>query len=291
MGQIVQVKTGQNQIVLGKVLTPALDKFVVSDDQFDKLSSASFTATLTDLGPSVLVSAPVLLNSITEANDVLVTFTPEFAGTIRGLSAIVTTAVTTAAKLAEIKAFVDNDSGTSQVSTLTITGTPAGGNFKVAINGGAETADVAYDATGATLQTALEALGYIAAGDVTVTGGAGGPYVATFSGALADQVVAVATTNTFIGGTAPTITAAVTTAAAPGTAAATSVLGAVLNLTSANATPAGKVVPGTNVTKSAANPAVFGADAKITVRSGAAPTAFSEGAVIFVLFIDPAPAA
>ncbi len=290
MGQIVQVKTGQNQIVLGKVLTPAEDKFVVSDDQFDKLSADAFTATLTDLGPSILVTAPVALSGITEANKVLATFTPGFAGTIRSMCAVVTVAATTASKAAEIVAYVDQDSGTSQVTTLTITGGPTGGNYKVAINGGAETANVAHNATGATLQTAVEALSYIAAGDVTITGGAGGPYVMTFGGALADQDVTVTTSETFSGGTAEAITPEVTTPAVAG-AVATSVLGAVVDLTSTNATPAGKVVPGTNITKSAANPAVFAADAKITIRSGEAPTAFSEGSALFMLLIDPALAA
>lgn len=49
-----------------------------------------------------------------------------------------------------------------------------------------ETDPIAPDATGADVQSALEALESIGAGNVAVTGEAGGPYVITFTGYLAD---------------------------------------------------------------------------------------------------------
>lgn len=187
MGQIVQVQSGQSQIVLGKVLKGSLDKFVVSDDQFDRLSTDAFTAALTDLGPSILSSAPVSLSTVSANNTAYATLTPGFAGTLRSVAAIVTTAASTAAKSATLQAFIDQDG--------------AGSAADVAVNGG------------------------------------------------------------------------------------------ILALTTALVTPAGKVIPGTNIKKSAANPNEFGKDAVIKFKTTALPTTFVEGAVIFVAFIDPAPAA
>jgi Phage capsid family len=64
-----------------------------------------------------------------------------------------------------------------KTQTVTINGTPTGGTFLL-MSGGNSTSQ-AYNATGATLQTAVRAWGGIYAG-VTVTGSAGGPYTVTF---------------------------------------------------------------------------------------------------------------
>lgn len=291
MGQIVKVQSGQKNIVLGKVLKTGLDQFVLSDDQFDKLSSSAFTSVLTDLGPAVLASAPITLSGVTEANDTLVTFNPSFEGTLRAVAALVTTAATTPAKSAEIKVFIDYDGGTSQVNTVTITGTPTGGNFTITVNG-VTSGTIAYNAAAATVQSTLEAMSNIATGDVTVSGSAGGPYTLTWGGSYAGVAVTVSSSGAGLtGGTTPAATTTTPTPAVPGTSSPVAVQGAVINLTSANCTPAGAVVPGTNITKSAAAPALFKNGSRITIRSGVAPTAFAEGAVAFLLFCDPAPAA
>ena len=57
-----------------------------------------------------------------------------------------------------------------------------------------ETADIAFDATAATVQGALEALSNIAPGDVVVTGGAGS-YNVEFTGTLAETNVAQMTVS------------------------------------------------------------------------------------------------
>ncbi len=67
----------------------------------------------------------------------------------------------------------------NEVQVITITGSPTGGTFTITFQG-QTTAGVAYNASSATLQTALEALSNIAPGDITVTGSAGGPYTVTF---------------------------------------------------------------------------------------------------------------
>ncbi len=65
------------------------------------------------------------------------------------------------------------------------------------------TAPIAYNASAATVQTALEALSNISPGDVIVTGDAGGPWQVEFSGLLAGTNVAQMTaTGTLTGGSA-----------------------------------------------------------------------------------------
>ena len=62
--------------------------------------------------------------------------------------------------------------------------------------GGQTTSAIAYDATAATVEDALEALSSIGSGNVVVTGNAKGPYIVTFAGTLAYTNVATITINT-----------------------------------------------------------------------------------------------
>jgi len=82
--------------------------------------------------------------------------------------------------------------GTNEVQTITITDDIAGDSFAVS-HGGQTSADIAYDATAATVQTELEAMTSIAVGDVVVTGADGGPYTLTWGGAVANSDVAEVT--------------------------------------------------------------------------------------------------
>ncbi len=108
----------------------------------------------------------------------------------------------------------------NEVQTVTVAGTPTGGAFPLSFRG--KTASVAFDDTGATVQTKLTALTTVGAGNATVTGSAGGPYTVTFIGALAARNVprlsAVPTGLT--GGTNVTVTVAQTTPGRPLTTAA-----------------------------------------------------------------------
>ena len=84
----------------------------------------------------------------------------------------------------------------NQISTVTANTTPASaGTFLLLVNGKA-TGTIAYNATAATIQTALEALAYVAVGDVTVTmtsganlGVASAVAQIEFMGALADRKI------------------------------------------------------------------------------------------------------
>lgn len=108
---------------------------------------------------------------------------------------------------------------TNEVQTATITGGPTGGTFMLTFNG-QTTAAIAYNATAAQVQTALENLSNVNPGDIVVTGNAGGPYTLTFGGQyLGDNVASITATASFTGGTSPGVTMATT--AAGGTATAT----------------------------------------------------------------------
>ncbi len=69
---------------------------------------------------------------------------------------------------------------------VAIPGVPTSGNFKLTFNG-QQTANIAYNASAATVQSALEALSNIDVGDVTVSGSAGGPWTVEFGGRFAGQ--------------------------------------------------------------------------------------------------------
>lgn len=101
--------------------------------------------------------------------------------------------------------------GTNEVQSVTITGVPTGGTFTLTF-GSQTTTAIAYNATGATVQTALEALSSIGTGNVTVSGAAGGPYTVTFVNVLGNTNVAQMTaTASLTGGTTPGVTVATTT--------------------------------------------------------------------------------
>lgn len=104
--------------------------------------------------------------------------------------------------------------GTSdEVQTVTITGAPTGGTFTLTFSG-QTTAAIAFNATAAAVQTALEALSNIAVGEVVVTGGPGPAtaWTVTFAGTLANtNVTAMTATSSLTGGTTPAVTVATTT--------------------------------------------------------------------------------
>lgn len=108
----------------------------------------------------------------------------------------------------------------NEVQTLTTTGTPAGGTIRLNFDG-QQTGTIAYNASAAVVQSALEALSNIAPGDVVVTGGplpAG--VVITFGGTYAGvNVPLITTTGTALtGGTSPTAVITQGVEGAPGVA-------------------------------------------------------------------------
>lgn len=110
---------------------------------------------------------------------------------------------------------VTESGGTSEVQTITITGTPTSGDFTLTYDGD-ETAAIPYNATAAQVKTALAALDTLDASDITVTGGPfpGTPVVVTFDLAHGDVAALTADDDGLSGGTSPAVGIATTT---PGT--------------------------------------------------------------------------
>ncbi len=106
----------------------------------------------------------------------------------------------------------------NEVQTVTITGTPTGGTFKLSF-AGQTTSAIAYNASAATVIAALEALSNIGSGNVAGGGGAlpGTAVTITFQGALAGVNVPMMLTAdvALTGGTSPAIAVTETTAGKP----------------------------------------------------------------------------
>lgn len=100
----------------------------------------------------------------------------------------------TAGKPFFVSATVAGDALTNEVQTVTIGHSPTGGTFTLTYSG-QTTSGIAYNASAATVQAALEALSNISVGDVAVTGNAGGPWAVKFTGALAGTDVALMTAS------------------------------------------------------------------------------------------------
>lgn len=96
------------------------------------------------------------------------------------------------------------------VQLVTLTGAPTGGHFTLAVSGDATTS-LAWNASAADVQTALQALGSVGTDNATVVGDDGGPWEVTFIGALGGtDVAAMAATNSLTGGTTPGVVVDVT---------------------------------------------------------------------------------
>lgn len=102
----------------------------------------------------------------------------------------------------------------NDVQTITVTGTPTGGSFMLALSGQV-TGPIAFNANAAAVQALLEALPNVGVGNVVCGGGPfpGTPITATFQGDMAATEVPVMTlySNSLTGGAAPTAAVAHTT--------------------------------------------------------------------------------
>lgn len=133
---------------------------------------------------------------------------------------------------------------TNELQTVTITGTPDDGTFTLTYEGATTTA-IAFNATAATVETALRALSTIGSENVSVGGGPGPgtPYTVTFQDALSDRNVSEMTAaHAFTGGTTPAIAVVTTTAGAP-----VRILEATVGGTSAGSVPTAPAVGATVV--------------------------------------------
>jgi hypothetical protein len=99
--------------------------------------------------------------------------------------------------------------GSSAVQLVTITGIPTGGTFTLSASG-AMTSAIPYNASAATVQDALTAVGAFGVGNVTVSGS--GPYTVTWGSNLATTPIDTLTAvNNLTGGTSPAVVITVIT--------------------------------------------------------------------------------
>jgi trimeric autotransporter adhesin len=102
---------------------------------------------------------------------------------------------------------------TDEIQRVGFNRAPTGGTFTLTYSG-QTTGTIAYNATAATVQAALEALSNIGAGEAIVTGATGGPWDVRFDGTLGavDTVAMTGNGASLTGGTTPTYTLASFTA-------------------------------------------------------------------------------
>src|SRR6266568_8310591 len=95
-----------------------------------------------------------------------------------------------------------------ETQQIAITGSPTGGTFTLTF-GGQTTAAINWNDNAATVQTRLQALSSIGAGNALVTGGPGPgtPFIVEFAGTMAKTAEALITlqTNSLTGGSSPSV--------------------------------------------------------------------------------------
>jgi hypothetical protein len=106
--------------------------------------------------------------------------------------------------------------GTNAVQTQTIGGGVTGGTFPLTF-GGQTVTGIPWNASAAAVQAAFTGLSSVGAGNATVSGPAGGPYLFTFGGTLgvAPQSLITTSTASLTGGTPTNTIASTTTGVVP----------------------------------------------------------------------------
>ncbi len=193
-------------------------------------TSLGFTLTL-DAATTTSVSANSTASQVGQAIDALVgvvdqplvtkvnnVFTIEFIGresfsNQSQLTASVYDFSGTATSTRTVTVTLPGENSANEVQVVTLNGTPTGGTFTLTYSGQTTTA-IAYNASAATVDAALEALSNIGVADVAVTGSAGGPWTVTFATALAATNVSEITGNgtSLTGAVSTTLTVTGTTA-------------------------------------------------------------------------------
>ena len=134
---------------------------------------------------------------------------------------VVLAKITVGSDAGKVGPFQPGGSPANEVQTVTITGTPTGGVFTLTYEG-ETTDDIAFNATAAAVQSALEALSNIEVGDVVCAGGPlpGSAVTVTFQGTLGGRDITLMTADDsgLTGGTSPAVAVTETT---PGAAGAT----------------------------------------------------------------------
>jgi hypothetical protein len=138
------------------------------------------------------------------------TFQLEFGDDITGPIAYNATATAVGTALSALASITTGSGGTNEQQLVTISNATSG-TFTLTYSG-QTTGAIAYNAAASAVQTAIQALSNVGAGNATVTGSAGGPYTVTFAGTLADTNVAQMTASAgSLVGSSPTAVVTTTT--------------------------------------------------------------------------------
>ncbi len=180
-----------NQIWIGGAPSVAQVDLVTLPDDIESGQVVSFTIGVQTL--EVTLSETVLADIVTELVTAWNASTiPEFAEITAAAGSVAGTLTLTADTAGKyFGVTVSIGTGSNEVQVVTLGGTTAtGGTFTLTYSG-QTTGNIAYNASAATVDAALEALSNIGAGDVTVTGT--GPWTVEFTGALAATNVSLMT--------------------------------------------------------------------------------------------------
>ena len=168
------------------VFTNHLGVFGAQSAQFSRGGSAtSLTMVLEDM--ESIGSGNV---QVTKLSDLL--YNIEFIGDLAGNGQELIYPTGTTAYITDIT--VGGDEGWDEVQVITLAGNPTGGTFTLSFRG-QTTAAIAYGATAAAVESAMELLSTITTDDLTVAGNDGGPWTVTFGGTLATQDLPAMTGN------------------------------------------------------------------------------------------------
>lgn len=116
----------------------------------------------------------------------------EITGPVDGTPFTITSSTTEGGISIDVVETIQGDPGQNEQQVITLPGSPTSGTFTLTFNS-ETTAAIAYNASAATVQAALEALATPVAGDFTVSGNAGGPWTVEFKQQYANVDVALIT--------------------------------------------------------------------------------------------------
>lgn len=125
-------------------------------------------------------------------------YTVTFQGSLAGtdVSLMTGSAASLTGGAVSVSVTQDASAGQNEQQQISLSGSPTGGDFDLTWDpgGGGETAaNIAYNASAATVQAALEGLATPGPGDFSVSGAAGGPWIVEFTGTYAATNVAAIT--------------------------------------------------------------------------------------------------
>jgi hypothetical protein len=150
------------------------------------------------------------------------TFTLTFGGQTTAAIAFNATSAAVQAALAALSTIGTGTTGTYATQEITLFGGATGGTFTLTL-GGQTTSALAFNATAATIQTALQALSSVGSGNATVEGQVGGPFNVAFAGTLSGPQALITGNATNLTGGAGVLNTVSATTVQTGTAGAPNV--------------------------------------------------------------------